>query len=119
MLYEFKCPECGTTVLTNERGDRLNRVCRQCGFRGPLVRVFAVSLHRPMMPHFNTSVGREITSMRGFKDALAQKSEDYTRTTGIEANFQPIMPGDIKRPNDDGLDGTNRARHKAGLAEIK
>lgn len=119
MMYEYRCVDCDWRDLSQHRGDRLNRVCRGCGHVGPLVRVFAVNLARPMMPHFNASVGKEVTSMRGFRDALAAKSEEYTRTTGIEVNYQPIMPGDIKRPNDDGLDGTNRARHAAGLAEIK
>lgn len=118
MLFEYKCPECGTLEYSNERGDRLERECQGC-HHSLLHRQFAVNLARPMMPHFNATVGKEITSMRGFKDELAKKGEEYTRQTGMEVNYQPLEPGDIKRPDDAGLDGTNRARHAAGLKEIK
>jgi len=89
MLYTYRCVNCGAETVSTHRGDKLIRVCVRCGQRDHQ-RVWGVSFHRPMQQHFNKATGTVVSSMRGFKNDLARKSEEYTALTGIEANFQPI-----------------------------
>jgi len=108
-LYEYRCPECDSRVVSHQRGDRLEADCPVCEL--PNVehrRVFAVSLQRPMQEHFNSTVGKPISDMRQFKRELARKGAEYTERTGIETNYQPVDMGDRKAlgVTDDGLPGS-------------
>lgn len=118
-FYEYKCPECDTRYTSSERADRLAERCHRCDFTGPLRRVFAISVHRPMHVHYNETVGKTVTGKRDFANKLRQKGEEYTERTGIPTNYQPIEPGDIRQHvTEEGLDGTNRERVRRGQAPI-
>jgi len=72
-----------------------------------------------MHVHFNETIGKTVTGKRDFANKLRQKGEEYTAQTGIETNYQPIEPGDIRhKVTEEGLDGTNRERVKRGLTPI-
>jgi DNA-directed RNA polymerase subunit RPC12/RpoP len=121
MIYEYKCPVCGWRTTSTERGDRLQgRVCHQCGHRGPMHRVFSISVRPAMQEHFNPTVGKPISSMRQFDDELKRKSEEYTLRTGIEAKFVSHDPHEAKSlgVTNEGLDSTNAKRAEQGLRPV-
>jgi hypothetical protein len=118
-IYEYKCPECDQRYTSTDRCDRLGQTCRLCEHPGPLHRVFSIAVHRPIHVHYNETVGKTVTGKKDFANKLRQKGEEYTARTGIETNYQPIEPGDIKQHvTEEGLDGTNRERVKRGMAPI-
>lgn len=123
MIYGYKCRPCTQTYTSEERNDRLTLPdgCITCSDPGPLVRDYrGLSLHRPMMDHFNASVQQPISSMRQYEDVLKQKSEDAFLGTGIEHQYEPCDITDTKRlgVTEEGLDYTNRDRARKGLATI-
>jgi Zn ribbon nucleic-acid-binding protein len=120
MIYEYKCPACGQREMDPERADRLHRACVRCG-HSPLHRRFSISVRPSMQEHFNPTVGRHVSSMRQFEDALKQESENYTLRTGIEAKFVPHDPHDAKAlgVTHEGLDATNRVRVAQGLRPVE
>ena len=75
-----------------------------------------------MMSHYNATVGKEVSDMRGFKDDLKRKSEEATLRTGIEHNYEPIDYQEVRpvveKTDMVGLEDTNRARVKAGHRTI-
>ena len=121
MIYEYKCPFCQTHTTSTHRGDRLHTACIVCQHHGPLHRVFAVSIHKPMMAHFNKSVGKEISSQRQFEQELRRQSDIATLNTGIEHRFEPIDLSDVKTlgVTEKGLDTTNEQRIKKGQKPIE
>jgi hypothetical protein len=114
-IYAYKCRACGTTEDSTHRGD----VLRDCECGGRLTRVFVVSLNKPMMAHFNSTVGKEISDMGTFKNELKKASDDYYQRTGIESDFQPIDRKELVIPDGKGLDKTNRDRVARGLPALK
>jgi len=120
-VYEYRCPTCRARLTSTTRGDRLDASCAACGDPGPHVRVFSVAIHRPMMEHFNRTVGKPISSMQQFRDELSRKGAEYTERTGIEVNYQPIDLADQKAvgATDEGLDATRKKKHDAMVAANK
>jgi len=96
MIFEYRCPECRATMLSKTRGDRLDASCGSCGFPGPHVRVFSIRTFKPMEEHWNTSVNAPVRSMQDFKRQLKIKGDQYTESTGIEVNYQPVDMSDTK-----------------------
>lgn len=117
MIYAYKCRKCGTRADSTRRGDVLGP-CPTCD--GQLTRLYIVTLERPMMEHFNPSVGKVISSNRQFDDELKRKSEEQTLRTGIEARYVRHDPADAKAlgVTHDGLDSTNAQRVAKGLKPI-
>lgn len=120
--YAYKCPGCDQRYLSEIRGDRLPIAsCHQCGMAPcELKRVFAVSLHKPIMSHYNATLQQEVTSNRDFAEKLKVRGAEYTERTGIETNYQPVDPAYLASKVDgSGLDDQNRARVARGQKEIK
>lgn len=99
--YEYRC----------ERGHKVDLffplsewphppvVCEQCSDRlTPMRR--AVS-SKPLAPavmheHWNTSVGKPISSQRQFDDELKRAAEDQYHSTGLESEFVSVDPTDAE-----------------------
>lgn len=122
MIYAYACKPCRITASVHhplgQHPDSM--VCAGCG--GRMGRDYSgVSVHRPMPEHFNSTVGKSISSMRQFDDELKRKSEEYTLRTGIEARFVSHDPSDAKAlgVTHEGLDATNRVRRDKGLRAVE
>jgi hypothetical protein len=68
-----------------------------------------------MPEHFNNAVGEFITGKQQFYDGLKRKSEEAWARTGLDHDFQPIDPSDMRDPSahgvtDEGLEATYRAQ---------
>jgi hypothetical protein len=131
-IYAYRCRTCGATeehdfpfgehpseleCFTEVRIDDQWMPCP-----GALKRDYSgVVTHRPMQRHFNTTVGREIGSMKQMREALKSESESYFLRTGIEANFVPHDPMDAKalKVTGDGMDATNRVRRAQGKRVVE
>jgi len=117
-LYGYQCRECGQEYTSEIRADLLDRDC--CG--QPIKRKYSVAVHRPMHEHFNTSVGKPISSDRQFRDELKRKSEEHFLKTGIPADYVPSDPTETRKAVEAsggvGLDSTNRARVASGKKPI-
>ncbi len=96
MRYEYKCPTCDSRLITGARGDRLDAECTHCGDPGPHVRVFSISVHRPLAEHWNETVQAPVRGMDGFKRALKKRGDEYGERTGIQVNYQPLDMSDRK-----------------------
>ncbi len=88
---------------------------------GEMRRVWAVALERPMMEHFNTTVGKPISDGKKFVNELNRLSDQYSERSGVESKFVPTDPNDHKAlgVTGEGLDSTNRVRRAKGLPEVK
>lgn len=102
-VYEYKC-EAGHrhawNISMEDRDAFIGLPCLasvgemfRCEF--PLKRVFSFSTPRIIHAHFNPTVGKEVSSMRGFKDDLKRASEDAERRTGVPHDFQPVDLGEV------------------------
>lgn len=90
-LYTYRCAECGNEFLSSTRADQVEfTAC--CGNWGQ--RIWGFTAKAIMHEHMNTSVGAPVSSMQGFKDGLARRSEEAFNRTGVEHNFQPVDLGD-------------------------
>lgn len=122
MRYEYKCPDCGQTYTSDQRGDRLMiaKGCHNCKQQDkPMVRVFGISIQPSMQEHWNKTVDQPISSMRQFKDALKERGEHLSKYTQVEQDLQPLDPEQAKvGVTEEGLDATNRVRVAKGLKAI-
>lgn len=114
-LYEFKCKGCGQIVHSTARINEES--CDDCG--GALRRVFSFSFKRPMQPHFNTAVGRDVAGERDLKNEFRRMSDAAEERTGIPHNYQPVDPRDKDTlgVTDEGLGDRFDADVKAGIRE--
>jgi putative FmdB family regulatory protein len=118
-IYDYKCPETGYQIETQERGDRVLRFCPACDTTHLFHRVFSVAVFRPVMPHFNNTVQSEVIGNKDFAEKLKRKGEEYTERTGIETNYKPVDWGEMKKHvTDEGMDATNRKRVAQGLPAL-
>ena len=117
-IYQYRCRECGNKQLSTDRADNLGD-CLEGTCTGTLFRVWAVSIHKPMMAHYNKSVQQEVTGMKDFAEKLKRKGEEYTERTGQATNYVPIEAGDLKgKVTNEGLESTNAERRKKGLKDF-
>jgi hypothetical protein len=77
-------------------------------------RVWSFNHSRTVPEHFNNSVGEFVTNKRQFYDGLKRQSEASSIRTGIEHDFQPVDPTDMRDASahgvtEEGLDSTRRA----------
>jgi len=93
--YEYRCNctrrreiVCSADDPTKALYDAGRMTCETCA--ETYTRVFSFRAASVMHSHFNDSVGEEVSSMAGFKDALKRKSDAVTARTGIPHDFQPI-----------------------------
>ena len=115
-LYEYKCPECGTRGTSMKRGDRLVTECPTCQQPRDFKRVFGFALAPIMHEHFNNSVGKPISDMGKYREALKVKSAQDAERLGMDVNYQPIDMGDREAlgVTGEGIDESNRVREKRG-----
>jgi hypothetical protein len=76
-------------------------------------RVWSFNHSRAFPEHFNNSVGEFVSNKHQFYDGLKRQSEVQSARTGIEHDFQPVDPTDMRDASahgvtDEGLDDTNR-----------
>lgn len=57
-------------------------------------RVYSFAQPRMFEPHFNTTVGRYVTSQADFNNALKEAGAAQEARTGIATNYVPIEAGD-------------------------
>lgn len=107
--YEYKCDECGqaynllTTIADDASRDfylgekhwMLDELDDAPTCEGRLVRVFSVGgVIRSMPTHWNTAVGKPISSMSEFKSELSRQSDATAQRLNMPVNFQPHDPRD-------------------------
>lgn len=120
-LYQYKCRACGGTVdkfLHHDDPTRnLPLPCR-CQPGAELRRVFSLAFTPVLHNHFNAAVGKEVSSMRGFKDDLKRASERQEAATGNPTNYVPLSPAEMKDARSLGVtDEGMKATHDAQVAQ--
>lgn len=111
MIYEWKCRSCGV-VIENDIADSSTRVICSCG--SEMKRLYTsvqINASSPFQPHFNHSVGEFVSSRRDFENQLKRKSEQQSERTGIDHNYQPVLPGDMPQPKKDDAIFEERNKH--------
>lgn len=108
--YQFRCDSCGNSYMVAHRSSV--PPCPTCGTHPR--RVWAFTHSNSMPEHFNNAVGDFVTNKQQFYDGLKRQSEEHTIRTGVEHDYQPIDPSDMKDQSahgvtDEGLDATHRA----------
>jgi hypothetical protein len=66
--------------------------CPNCGLTAR--RRFSFNPKPMFQDHFNTSVGKYVTSDQQFRDELKRGSEAATLRTGLEHHYEPVEAGD-------------------------
>jgi predicted RNA-binding Zn-ribbon protein involved in translation (DUF1610 family) len=84
-VFEFLCDSCGQ-ILSLQRGDRMP--CPNCGLTAR--RRFSFNRQTMFQDHYNTSVGKYVTSDQQFRDELKRGSEAATLRTGLEHHYEPV-----------------------------
>lgn len=82
-------------------------------------RVYSASVLTAFQPHFNHSVGKYVRSMREFKDALNQGSDEMSNRLGHEHRYVPLESGEAPGVTEEGLDSQKRERRRVGYDERK
>lgn len=118
-IYEFRCRQCGITYQSlRSIGDTTpGTPCPDCG--GVMGRKFSTPAPSPvgMETHLNPTTGTVVSSHAQFADDLKRQSEERTIRTGIEHNFVPHDPREMKAElgvTDEGLDSAYRTLHDSG-----
>ena len=108
--YQFKCDSCRQyyTVTTPNHP----QPCPSCGLT--VKRVYSFTSGKGMPEHFNNAVGQFVTNKQQFYDALKIKSEEDSLRRGIDCNYEPIDPSDMRDASahgvtEEGLEATERA----------
>lgn len=99
-FYEYRDPDSGNTVLSEERGDWLMVDGRRWK------RVWGFHMARVWHEHWNPSTGSVVSSRQQFRDDLKRRSEEATERTGIPHNFVEVDITDKKAlgVTDEGLE---------------
>lgn len=119
MMYEYKCPSCGTRDLSSKCGDRLERWCDFCESKESWKRCYTVSLPRPVMDHFNHSLGRGVTGITDFREQLKVKAGEAEERTGMPVQYAEISHEEARHGvTEEGMDATNRERVARGQKAI-
>jgi hypothetical protein len=91
-LYEYQCRTCGqvdsiTHPIEPDWNPPQNMGECPNGCGTILRRVYTLQIAKVMQEHYNSSVGKTVSSMRGYKDDLKRASEAATLKTGIPHNY--------------------------------
>ena len=115
-MYEFKCKNCRrtTTLLENTAP----RKCAYCDHKS-VIRVYSFSPKTSFQPHYNTALGRWVTSEKDFKDGLKSASDAASVRTGLDTNYVPVEWQDKEtfRATEDGMDNYHRSHYNNTLAQ--
>lgn len=108
-LYEFKCRKCGLRSSTMEYGTEIS--CPVCSI--PKSRVYSFAIKSSFVPHYNTSVGKFVSSQSEFNSELRRLSDQQTERTGITHNYVSRELGDSAafHTTEDGMDDFSRYHH--------
>ena len=102
-MYEFRCLTCGNPVVSDDRVNGPDACHPSCGATEGFKRVYSFQMAPVMHSHLNSTTGTVISDRRGFKDALARKSDEMTERTGMPHNYVEVAPGDTTGVTDEGL----------------
>lgn len=102
------------TITSTRRA--IEEPCYECG--GPVRRVFSVSFPKPMVEHWNSTVGKPIRTERQFADELKRASAETSERLGHEHRFVPIDPSQVGATHE-GLDNTFRQQVATGQRDTK
>jgi hypothetical protein len=119
MIYAYKCRTCGLTHDSKYRGDTLG-ACIGPDCTGELRRLFIIRTEAQMQEHWNKTLNRPISSNQQFDEALKRESDIVSLRTGMAHKFERVDPTDKAKlgVTDEGMDATNRQRHKQGLPTV-
>ena len=112
--YQFNCPSCRQNYTVTQPNHP--QPCPSCGAR--VNRVYSFTTGKGMPEHYNNAVGEFVSSRTQFYDGLKRKSEEAWARTGLDHDFQPVDPSDMRDPSahgvtEEGLDATYRQAHDA------
>lgn len=110
--YQFKCPNCNNIFTVDSRDTA--PFCQTC--QRSTKRTWSFTTSMGMKEHFNNSVGQYVRNSREFNDELKRKSESESLRTGMDVDYQPIDPSDMRDPSahgvtEEGLEETYRASY--------
>jgi hypothetical protein len=89
MIYQYRCRDCGSVRESLSRTD--TRPCHCGGLSSRDYRATRFNTATAAFEtHFNTSVGKVITSQYAYREELKRASERSTLETGIEHNYVPV-----------------------------
>lgn len=116
--YQYRCDSCGSTVALLSR-DNIPP-CPTCGLSTK--RQWGFNHVRGIQPHYNRSINQWVENKNEFYDGLKRQSEEHSIRTGIEHDYQPIDPTDMKDPaahgvTEEGLEVSRRTLHDEGLLQ--
>lgn len=115
--YQWKCRTCNRTtdLFFDIDADRPSTITCTCG--GIARRRFSFTIGEIFQPHFNDSVGREVTSRHDLQSALSEASARASERTGTTHNFKTVdirdVPPEALGVGEEGM----KATHDRAVAE--
>lgn len=115
-IYGYRCGVCNkSTEASFPIGTNPVSITHSCGFEAP--RYYTPIATVIFKEGFNPSVGKVISSDKQFRDELKRASEAQTALTGIEHNYVPVDPSEVRLPSDVGFEEQNKARRDLGWTQ--
>lgn len=115
-VYGYRCRICQkSTEASFPLGEAPGSITHSCGLEAP--RQFTSFATHIFRPAYNPSVGKYISSDRQFRDELKRASEEQTALTGIEHNYVPMHPSEVRLASDVGFEEQNKARRDLGWTQ--
>lgn len=115
MIYEYKCRGCGARQeLLQRHPHGFDTYCTVCSTTTHWGRVYSLAIKPMMHEHFNHAVGRTISDMGQFRDALKVASEHAYDATGIEHRFVPNEGPESVGATGEGIYESNVQRSRRG-----
>ena len=111
MEYQYRCPSCGQTVISESRADKAHCPCGHQASRD-----FSFRVTRGIPEHFNQSVGAYVSNERQLRDTLKVISEEQSLRLGVDHNYEYLSPADMADPQshgvtEEGLDESRKAHY--------
>lgn len=112
--YEYRCrnEQCSSYGIITVFS--YNDIDVRCHCNQPLKRKFSFQT-KPVAtiftPHYNNAVGQYVRSYGEFTDVMHRNSDRESERTGMQHNFQPLHPTDMKPPTSEGIHEQARADH--------
>lgn len=112
--YEYRCPNCQTTILATEPGS--SQACA-CGANAR--RIWGFRLASVMHEHHSSVTGTVVSDRRQIRSELRRLSEKATERTGVVHNYVEADLRDTKalRVTDEGLNTTYDTKVRSGEIE--
>lgn len=121
-IYQFKCNTCHVIwerfYPISEYSDSDMRVCPEC--QQKLGRIYSFAKVKTFEPHYNSSLGKYVSTQRDMKNTLRNLEVEAAERLGYEPKYALYDPRELESTvTEEGMDATNRHKVATGQMEVR